>query len=190
MKKPLKVGFDLDGVLLYNPARIIRPILKTTKELLLKQKKPTFYVPQTPSEEFLWKLVHKSSMFISPGIEEIEDLVLTGEIQATIVTARFECLKGDYDKWVVKLNRNQIFKNSFYNHRNEQPHIFKERMLRKLKLDVYVEDNWDIVSYLHQSSLKTRIMWVNNILDKSISYPDKYSNLKDALKVIKQEIVV
>ena len=35
-KKPLKVGFDLDGVLLYNPARLIRPLMTALKKKLAR----------------------------------------------------------------------------------------------------------------------------------------------------------
>lgn len=38
-KKPLKVGFDLDGVILYNPVRVLRPFSAFTSKLLFHKKK-------------------------------------------------------------------------------------------------------------------------------------------------------
>ncbi len=74
-KKILKVGFDLDGVLLYNPLRVARPIIAFVKFILFNHKRPlTFYYPKTKLEKWLWWFFHKSSLFIAPGFDEIKKL--------------------------------------------------------------------------------------------------------------------
>ena len=65
--RPLRVGFDLDGVILYNPARLIRPVITGFKHRFLHRQKTKFYVPRKPLEQWLFRLFHKSSIFISPG---------------------------------------------------------------------------------------------------------------------------
>lgn len=186
--KPLKVGFDLDGVLLYNPARIIRPFLKTAKKLVLKQNNPSFYIPKSRWEQFMWRLAHMTSFIPAPGNKDITYLVKTGKIDATIITARFMCLKKDYKKWVNRLNRQSTFHNSFYNHKDLQPHKYKLDLINKLKLDVFVEDNWDIVSHLTKHAPKTKVLWVSNIFDNKIDYPHKYASLKKAVAAIKDMV--
>ncbi|KXK10326.1 MAG: hypothetical protein UZ22_OP11002000840 [Microgenomates bacterium OLB23] len=55
--KKLKVGFDLDGVVLYNPARIVRAPVVRFKHIFLPKKEKVFYVPSTPPEKnFLWHI--------------------------------------------------------------------------------------------------------------------------------------
>lgn len=186
-KMKMKVGFDLDGVLLYNPARVIRPLLKSGKSIFLKQKQTKFYVPQTKWQVFMWQLAHKSSLFIAPGVKQIEALVDQDLIEAYVITARFECLKNDYDRWMKRLNKDHIFTNSYYNHQNEQPHIYKQKMITKLKIDLFIEDNWDIVEHLdhnkHRSNLK-RALWVSNIFDKPIPYKHKHNSLSSAMDAV------
>ena len=69
MKKPIKVGFDFDGVIAYNPARLVRAPISLFKRNILGVKKLSFFYPKTSVEKLMWKLVHNSSVFPGTGIE-------------------------------------------------------------------------------------------------------------------------
>ncbi|MGD9129723.1 MAG: hypothetical protein PVJ09_04520 [Candidatus Woesebacteria bacterium] len=190
-KKVLKVGFDLDGVLLYNPARIIRPIISLLKKRkVVKRKGLQFYVPKNKFEEFIWYLFHKSSIFLAPGFKSIKKLSEKGLIEPYIITARFKHLKEDFIKWQKKMGAEKIFKNAFINEADEQPHLFKEKMIKELDLDIFVEDNWDIVNYLNRkfrkSKAKTKIFWINNLFDRKIEHQHKFPSLSQVVKKIKK----
>lgn len=184
-RKPLKVGFDLDGVILYNPARIMRPAVALVKDLILKKKKLKFYIPQTPQERYMWHLFHKSSLFIAPGFSEIRTLAEKGIIEPYIITARYSFLKPDLDKWLKKADAYSYFKACIHNEKDEQPHLYKERMMRELKLDVFIEDNLDIVLHLAKSLPDKKIIWVYNLLDINKDYPLKVPHLKKGIEIIK-----
>lgn len=188
MKKQLRVGFDLDGVLLYNPIRITRPIISVIKKLFFKKKGLRFYSPQTTWEKKLWQLFHKSSIFVAPGLDEIKILIKENKIKAYIITARYSFLKNDLDQWLKKMKVNRYFSGIYYNQKDEQPHLFKERTIKKLNLDIFVEDNWDIVNCLKNKKLKLKIYWIYNIFDRNYSYSDKFPNLKSAAIKIKELI--
>lgn len=188
MKKPLKVGFDLDGVILYNPARIMRPVVALIKKALLKKKKLKFYVPENPREKLLWKLFHKSSLFTASGFEEVEKMVNKKDIEAYIITARYDFLKDDFHAWLKGKKADKYLKAYFHNEKNEQPHIYKERKLRELDLDVFVEDNLDIVRHLKKTFPDKHIIWIYNILDSKVDYPHRSPHLRHAIEVIKEKI--
>ncbi len=188
MKKQLRVGFDLDGVLLYNPLRITRPIVSIAKKLFFKKNGLHFYFPQTNWEKQLWQLFHKSSIFVAPGLDEIKTMVKENKIKAYIITARYSFLKNDLDQWLKKMKVNRYFSGVYYNQKDEQSHIFKERTIKKLSLDIFVEDNWDIVNYLKNKKLKSKTYWIYNIFDRNYSYLDKFPNLKSTVKKIKEII--
>ena len=181
----LKIGFDLDGVLLYNPARIFRPIIYFIKKYILKRKTDQFYYPRNKLEQFIWLLLHKSSLFPSPGIEEIKKLIKKNKIKVYVVSARYESLKEDFLFWKKKIDPKNIFSGWYYNEKNDQPHLYKEKMIKKLKLDIFVEDNWDIVKHL-KSIKKTKIFWIYNLLDRRIKYRYKFKNLKEVIHFIKK----
>lgn len=185
-KKPIRVGFDLDGVLLYNPARIIRPFVTFTKKRLLNIEKTTFFVPKTPLQKWLWKLLHYSSLFIAPGLDDVKRLVNEGKIEAYIITGRYGFLAGDFEKWLKKLDANPHFKKAIINSRSEQPHLFKKRIIKDLDLDIFIEDNWDIVRQLRVKSKEQRakIFWIYNIFDRNIEYPHKFPTLKKVVQHI------
>ena len=182
----LSIGFDLDGVLLYNPARIVRPIISFIKKFFIKKKGLSFYSPHTFWEKQLWRLFHKSSIFIAPGLDDIKKLIRTKKIKAYIITARYSYLKNDLKKWLKKMKINQSFSGIYYNQKDEQPHLFKEKMIRKLKLDLYIEDNWDIVKYLESKvkSQKLKVFWIYNLLDRNINYKYKFPSLKNVIKYL------
>ncbi len=58
-------------------------------------------------------------------------------------------------------------------------------MIEKLKLDYFVEDNWDVASYLATNQEKVQIWWLSNLLDQSIDYPYKFSAFKDVVSKMK-----
>ena len=182
---PLRVGFDMDGVLLYNPGRIIRPFISSIKRIFLHKKKLEFYYPKTPHEKLFWRFIHKSSIYNAPGLSEITKLVSEGKIEAYLITARYNFLGASVENWVKKNKLEKTFKGVFYNSKDEQPHEFKERMVKKLKLQIYVEDNWDIVNHLSKET-PAEILWIYNIMDRGRVFPKKFPHLKKAIEAITQ----
>jgi len=185
-KPPLKIGFDLDGVLLYNPARIFRPITILIKTILRHKapKKTAFYYPKSSFEKILWNIVHWSSLFIAPGFEDIKELSNQGKIKPYLITSRYDCLKGDFARWLKKMNATIVFVDTFHNKDNLQPHIFKEKKINELDLDLFIEDNWDIVQHINKHT-KVKGIWITNAIDKSISYEPKFLSLKKAMIYIR-----
>lgn len=188
---PIRIGFDLDGVLLYNPARTARPLIAFVKKRLLRKKQTKFFYPHTKWQQALFRLFHLSSFMTAPGLDSIRDLVAQDKIEAYLITARFAYLKKDLDAWLRKVNGETIFKEVYYNKRNQQPHVYKAHMIEKLQLDVYMEDNWDIVEHisLHKHLNHCRVYWITNLIDRYfIHYPFTYLTLKQALQALKASL--
>ena len=192
VNKPLKVGFDLDGVILYNPVRVLRPLSAVLSKLIFKKKTTSFFIPQTPLAKFAWYLLHKSSFIPARGLNDLKKLVQEGKVEAHLITGRYASLSKDFESWMKAINSNHIFASQSHNIKNEQPHIFKQNMIKKLGLDIFVEDNWDIVRELKATSSKlqalrnTRIFWITNLLDRHIPHEHKFHNLRGAIQKIKE----
>ncbi len=186
-RKPIKVGFDLDGVLLYNPARVVRPFISLLKKkkILIDRKELEFYVPKPGPQQFMWDFFHKSSCFMASGIDRIRLMKEEGLIEPYLITGRFGHLENDFNKWKRKMGADELFIKCYMNSADEQPHLFKERLIQELNLEIFVEDNWDIVKYL-SSNNKRKIIWVSNIFDWKIKHPYKVSNLNQAIDLIEK----
>ncbi len=184
MKKKIRVGFDLDGVILYNPIRVLRPIasfLKFFKPLLFHEKADAFYFPNSSLEKLFWRLLHKTSYKLNDGVDEIKRLSEKGVIEPYIITARYSFLKNDFDYWVNKINNKPFFRYYHYNKDDMQPNAFKEKMIRELKLDIFIEDNWGVIQKLNGSLSKTKVFWISNVLDRNIQYQYKFFSLREAV---------
>lgn len=182
MKKSLKVGFDLDGVILYNPARIARAPLAFIWTQVFKKEKREFYIPKSKPEELFWYLLHKTSLFPARGYNKLKELVEEGKIEAYLITGRYHALESDFDEWIEKLDAKKYFAQAVYNDHNEQPHVFKKRMIEKFNLDIFVEDNWDIIRLLNNKKERSfKIFWLSNLLDRFIPYPYKFFSFREVV---------
>lgn len=183
-KRAIKVGFDFDGVIAYNPLRILRSPITFFKKKILGGEKTTFTIPKRGLSRFLWKIAHDASIFPSRGTEKLKKLVESGRIEAYLISGRFGYLEDHLNTWLTRHNMKSYFTRININKDDEQPHKFKERTINKLALDAYIEDNWDIVEHLSITLPKTKVYWVTNILDRYIDYPRKYNSLEEILKNI------
>lgn len=188
MLKTLKVGFDLDGVILYNPIRVFRPLakklLKPLKVFILHQKKDSFYLPSSAIEKLIWKFIHLSSFKVNLGYENLKRLSKNKNIELYLITGRYSFLENDYKKWLIKIEADKVFSNCYLNREDIQPNLFKENMIKKLKLDVYVEDNYDIIEKLNNHT-GAKILWLTNLLDRKIPYNFKFDSLKEVSQYLK-----
>lgn len=185
--KLLRVGFDFDGVVLYNPARVLRPFLGYLRG---KKKKNgstqlVFYHPKKKLERWFWWLAHQSSLFPAEGLQVVRQLVASKQMETYIITGRSTFLKADFENRLRSIRAKQFVKDYFISESNEQPHEFKAKMINQLQLDCYVEDNWNIAQYLVNNT-KARIFWISNVADFHFVYPDKYLSFKAVVEEIRK----
>ena len=181
------VGLDFDGVVAYNPARLARFPISFIKQHIFGVQKVQFFVPKTSIERSLWALGHETSMFPSRGASLLRSLTRSGEIEAHLVTARFGYLEKGLMSFLRRWDLVDCFTTITLNTKEEQPHKFKERMIRQHKFAYYVEDNWDIVSHLASQHLKTEVHWIYNLFDRTKVYEFKYPYLQKSLEHIAKQ---
>src|SRR3989344_4447715 len=189
MAKKLRIGFDFDGVIAYNPLRVFRLPVTLFQKYILGKKKTYFYLPKSGFGKWFWGLLHETSVFPATGIEDLKKLIRKGKIEAYIITGRYSFLEKSFHRWLKRHKLDNLFTGYYLNKADEQPHLFKEKIIQKLKLDMFIEDNWDIVRYLN-SKFEIRnskqfnnveIHWIYNLLDRTKKYKNKHPYLKKFL---------
>ena len=183
MKKKIRVGFDFDGVIAYNPFRLVRAPLAYFKRNILGIKKLQFWYPKAHWQKIFWIILHESSIFPARGINLFRELAGEEIIEAHLVTARYSFLDDHLHRWLRKHEIRNLFKTINLNKEDEQPHKFKEKILKKYDLHYFIEDNLDIVTYLHER-VETKIYWIYNIFDRKHPHPYKFPYLEHALREI------
>jgi len=108
--KKLQVGFDFDGVIMYNPARIIRPFMAFLKlKKIVKREHLRFYLPKNKVAKFLWWLAHQTSFIAAEGIPQLKKLVADKKIEAYVITGRNTMLKADLQHKLASIDAHHIF---------------------------------------------------------------------------------
>jgi hypothetical protein len=184
--KIIKVGIDFDGVLVYNPLRIFRLPVYFLKEHFIPRQKTEFYIPKTPLSRFIFWVPHQMSIVPAVGTTLLREAIQNGDIEAHLVSARYGYLHHGLEHWLKWQKLNRLFTTVNANAYDEQPYLYKERMIRELNLDYFIEDNLNIVQYLEPKS-RAKVLWIYNIFDREYEYPYKFPYLKKALEAILAE---
>ncbi len=185
--KKIKIGLDFDGVVAYNPFRVIRAPVAYVKREIFGIKKLKFFVPEKKWERIFWIIAHESSVFPAYGASTLRTLAHRGDIEFHLITARYSFLNDSLYRWLDRYHLRDVFTSITTNIHDEQPHEYKLAAVKRLGLDYFVEDNFDIVSHL-SSKVTTTVYWIYNITDHFTPYPHKVPYLGKALEGIMSEI--
>ena len=134
----------------------------------------------------IWRIVHESSILPASGVSLMKETANKNRVEIFLITARFDCLKENTYRWIKRYGLENTFKEILINEMYEQPHLFKVKVIQDKKLDYFIEDNWDIVSYVNGKT-RAKIFWIFNILDSGRKYEYKFSYLKKALEKIRKD---
>ena len=161
-KKKIKVGFDLDGVVINKPLFIPQFII----DLLVRGKKDhqlSYRYPSTNIEREIRILSH-NPLFRPPikkNIKLIQKLYKSNGYELFVVSSRYSFLENRTKEWFKFYKKGKFFKKIYINTKNEQPHIYKERMINKLGLDIFIDDDARLVKYLKENLDGVNIFHVN-----------------------------
>ena len=147
--KKIKIAFDLDGVIVDKPPIIPKKLLE--RIFRGKSKNGLHYrFPYSRIEQRIRKLSHFYLLRppIKKNIEVIRQLAKAKKYELYIVSGRYSFLEKETENWLEKRKIKPFFKEIYINLENDQPHLFKERILKELRPDFFIEDDKGILSYL------------------------------------------
>jgi hypothetical protein len=186
-RKIIRVGLDFDGVVAYNPFRIIRAPIVWFKREVLGINKLAFLVPKNRWQSLILLLYHKASVFPGKGTENLRQIVASKKIEFHLVTARYLEYESDLLGWLNAHDLKDVFTSIHVNVANKQPHEYKKTMINDLRLDYFVEDNLDIVRYLKGQGMAVKVIWVYNLVDRYLYKDRGTASLGKALEQIVKE---
>jgi len=157
----MNIGFDLDKIFIDYPPLIPDVVI----DRLYKQKTNGALLYRIPSKpEQLLRLFTHYSFFRPPIIENIEfakKIYRKNKNRHYLISSRFGFLKKRTHTLIQKYRLNKIFDGMFLNFENKQPHIFKNELIKKLKIDRYVDDDLLLLQFLARKNQKTKFFWLN-----------------------------
>lgn len=148
----MKIGFDLDGVIInkppFVPKRFIEWMVRSHKT-----KGLTYRYPASRTERFIRWLSHHP-LFRPPirkNAEIIRSLCKNRNCRLYVVSSRYKFLQDRTKLWFEKYGFDSVFEGVYINLDNKQPHLFKKSMIKKLKLDIFIDDDLPLVKYLKRN---------------------------------------
>lgn len=155
----MRIGFDLDKIFIDYP-----PIVPDNLIDRLYKKKANgvllYRIPSKP-EQILRRLSHLS-ILRPPIIENIAFLksIPKDKNQLFLISSRYKFLEKVTDNLIKKLTFDEIFEGRHFNFENKQPHVFKADVLKKLKIDKYVDDDLQLLKYVAKENPSTMFYWL------------------------------
>lgn len=155
----MRIGFDLDKIFVdyppFIPDQLIDKIYKkkSNGELIYR-------IPHRP-EQYLRSFFHLS--IFRPLIKENIDVVKKiprDNNQLFLISSRFGFLEKKTKALLKKYKLDTLFDGMYFNFEDKQPHIFKNEVLRKLHLDIYIDDDLHLLQYLVSYHKKTQFFWL------------------------------
>jgi|SRR3989344_4451930 len=171
----MKIGFDLDKVFFDHPQII--PDAAVYWRYRKKANGTLLYRIPSRLEQLLRIFFHYP--FFRPPIKE--NLSVLSQIahqknKLYLITSRFSFLKKRTDVILKKYGLADLFDSMYFNSENKQPHVFKNELIRKLNLDMFIDDDLPLLQYIAKHNKKTKLIWLN-------SSKGKKSHLENILPV-------
>lgn len=165
----MNIGFDLDKIFVNHPPLVSEKII----DKIYKHKHHghlEYRIPSRP-EQMLRRLTHYSPLrpAIKKNITFVQDLASLNTNKHYLISGRFGFLEQVTKQFAKKYNFDTIFDAMFFNFQNEQPHFFKDTIIKKLQLDKYIDDDLDLLEYLAIHNSKTIFFWLNQKLNQQLA---------------------
>jgi hypothetical protein len=163
VQKKIKIGFDLDGVIIGKPFFVPQYLM----EALVRSKKNDILEYRYPSSKFE-RLVRYLSHhpILRPPIREnitlIRELSKSKKYQLYAISSRYCFLEERTKQWFRFYKLRKFFKEIYINIENEQPHLYKERMIKKLKLNALIDDDKPLLEYLKKRVKNIDLIYVSD----------------------------
>ncbi|HEX8932142.1 MAG TPA: hypothetical protein VF810_03230, partial [Patescibacteria group bacterium] len=157
----MKIGFDLDKIFINTPPFI--PDQLINKLYKKRDNGDLLYrIPGSP-EQLLRKLTHLPVFrpLIKNNINFLKHLSKKNN-QLYLISSRYKFLENETNQIIKNNKLDKIFNGLYFNFKNLQPHLFKNAILKQLKLDIYIDDDLSLLKYVAKNNPQTKFFWLNH----------------------------
>lgn len=165
----MNIGFDLDKVIIgyppFIPSRVIDRLYRQKNTLNLQYR-----IPKKP-EQLLRIASHHHTLRrpIIENLKYIQQITKGTTDNYFLISSRFGFLEKTTEQLIRRYNLDRLFTQLLFNFKNEQPHIFKEAAIKRLKIHKYVDDDLPLLQHVAITNPKTSFYWFNKKLHQPIA---------------------
>jgi hypothetical protein len=98
-----------------------------------------------------------------PGIESNLEFLkkIPRDHKLFLISSRFGFLKSESENIVKRFGLKKFFDGIYFNFSDQEPQLFKDKKIRDLSLDTYVDDDFPLLKYVAKKNKKTKFFWLN-----------------------------
>lgn len=165
----MNIGFDLDKIFIDYPPFIPDSLI----DKLYKKKSNGVLLYRIPGklEQKIRILSHHPYFrpLLAKNLEFVKKLSNNKSHTLFLISSRFGFLKERTQRLIEKYHLDTIFSRMYFNFHNNQPHLFKSLILKKQKIDLFIDDDLPLLKYLAKVYPKMKFVWLNSHTKGKIS---------------------
>ena len=157
----MRIGFDLDKIFIDTPFLV--PDVIINKFYKKRDNGVLLYRIPGPAEQLLRKATHIS--FLRPPIKKNLSFLKSikkKQNKLFLISSRYKFLEKETTKIVKKHKLDNLFDELYFNYENKQPHLFKNEVVKNLKLDSYIDDDLSLLRHIAKTNTATKFFWLNH----------------------------
>lgn len=164
----MRIGFDLDGIFIdtppFVPKKVIEWLYRERANHVLSYRMPSKF------ERLIRKLSHHSVFrpHIEKNIRFVKQRTVKNAHSYYLISGRFGFLKNQTDRVLAKYGLAVPFDKIYLNESSKQPHLFKRAVLRRLRIDRYVDDDLPLLMFLARKQPNVTFFWLNKKLRRKL----------------------
>lgn len=155
----MNIGFDLDKVFIdyppFVPSRLVDRLYKKRSNGIL-----LYRIPSYPEQVFR-KATHFPLLrpAIKTNLQFLRSIPKTNN-KLFLISSRYKFLEKQTQHVIQKYQLDKIFDEMYFNFQNKQPHEYKNEIIKKLNLDLYIDDDLSLIQYVAKHNPKTKFFWL------------------------------
>ncbi len=165
----MRLGFDLDNVIISYPPLIpswlLNQLYKEPDHGKLQYRIPGFW-EQRGRSLLHFPLLRQA---IPHNLVFLRSLKREGKDDLYLISSRFGFLKRQTNRLIKRYQLDKIFRELFFNFNDEQPHLFKDAIVKHLRIERYIDDDLPLLTYLADNNPEVNFFWYNPTLNKTLS---------------------
>lgn len=170
----MNIGFDLDKIFIDYPPFVSPRII----DKLYKKKDNGVLLYRIPSyPEQIFRRISHTPIFRPAIKENMEFLknISKEDNKLYLISSRFKFLEKRTLKLIKRHGLDNVFDGLYFNFDNMQPHIFKQQVIKRLDLDLYIDDDLSLIRHAAKTSPKTKFFWLKTFSDATDLPPNIFA---------------
>lgn len=160
MKKKINVAFDLDGIFVSLPPFVPIAIIN-----LFYKKRDNGLSYRLPGKiERQIRIFSHAPIFRPPikdNIVTLAKIFNEDKFLIYLISSRFSFLRNRTEEWNRNHKISEYFEKMYFNFDDEQPHLFKNKIIKKEKINIFIDDDLDLLLYLAAKNPNVNFYWLS-----------------------------